>query len=549
MRRSSAGGSQAGSPGRTPMPGLPGSRQAAGSPDGRSPPAASRRMLSRNAVPIRTQRTPDPGQPLPAFPAKAPEIACKALREARNRARYRRQIPEDMSVTNYVWKGKGRMRHTGRETPPPPHIGQSDLECMEKRTGSPTEQGRYLLKGGNAEGYGHGAEGSEVSEQESKKKGPPEAVRRIGYVMKYRPRLQPRAWRSTGYIGNVTLNDQLKCLLASSETEFRDSAPWVEIMQNGMLNDDRPRLSPSVSSLSLHSAGYEWIQPDFGSISAQRKSRLREGVGRKGFTVEGILNGAAEGPIDLRRDGDMEYIGAIDHLGQRTRCAAFGVDRFVGSQFYTGARFNGVNDMGLRLWAYENGFQLESARRDLLGDRTENLAQNSEEWPVDEEGLPAPFWPPPKVPVFNRSERIDVQRALAVNPDWPVAAKPVAIPFEAADTQRKSSPPRPRPNAKDEEREYYTLHHAEDLCPGPPSHAGANFRLHHQGKIIEETSKDLASEALSGLDEPSQDSDGVVEEDGFEHFYPAKPLTFEVEEERQQVSSWRQFEIIMRMII
>ena len=55
----------------------------------------------------------------------------------------------------------------------------------------------------------------------------------------------------------------------------------------------------------------------------------------------GILGGVVNGPIDLRRDGKMDYIGTLDNLGRRTPSAACGVDQLLGQKQYTGQRFNG----------------------------------------------------------------------------------------------------------------------------------------------------------------------------------------------------------------
>ena len=64
----------------------------------------------------------------------------------------------------------------------------------------------------------------------------------------------------------------------------------------------------------------------------------------------GILNGAANGPIDLRRDGKMEYRGALDDVGHRTQVANHAVDGLVRKLQYTKKRFQDVKDMPLRLW-------------------------------------------------------------------------------------------------------------------------------------------------------------------------------------------------------
>ena len=47
---------------------------------------------STNAIPIRAQRSPDPRQPLPLFPAKVNPIPCKAIQQARDASRRRRQV-------------------------------------------------------------------------------------------------------------------------------------------------------------------------------------------------------------------------------------------------------------------------------------------------------------------------------------------------------------------------------------------------------------------------------------------------------------------------
>jgi len=54
-----------------------------------------------------------------------------------------------------------------------------------------------------------------------------------------------------------------------------------------------------------------------------------------------MLGGVVNGPIDLRRDGEMYYVGTLDNLGRRTPSAAFGVDQLLGQKQYTGQRFNG----------------------------------------------------------------------------------------------------------------------------------------------------------------------------------------------------------------
>ena len=62
-----------------------------------------------NAIPIRSQRTPTGYQPLPAFPARVKPIPFKAMQQARDNARFRRQLPVDIAVTNYTWKSKSKV--------------------------------------------------------------------------------------------------------------------------------------------------------------------------------------------------------------------------------------------------------------------------------------------------------------------------------------------------------------------------------------------------------------------------------------------------------
>lgn len=97
------------------------------------------------------------------------------------------QLPVDMSVTNYSWKNKNKAGgEHALSGPLPSHIGQSIVEDEKKpldKPKSPTSPHSQLTDEEEDE-----EEGSDVAEHHSKhkKKGPPEAVRRIGYVMKYR---------------------------------------------------------------------------------------------------------------------------------------------------------------------------------------------------------------------------------------------------------------------------------------------------------------------------------------------------------------------------
>ena len=257
-----------------------------------------------------------------------------------------------------------------------------------------------------------------------KKKKPPEIIRHMGYVMRYNPRLQPRHWKSDIYIGNVSPENKTKCLLASSELAFKKIAPWLEVIEND------PHLGQGSPSVSYEpSRDYEWITTEFANT--QPKSIYSEGIGRKDFTIKGIMNGAVEGHIDLRRDGEVDYTGAIDDMGNRTRAAELGVDRLVGKKQYRSKRFNGVNDMGLRLWALENGYELKEDEIYEDPPSSKQRANTGQDyWPVDDQNVALPFWPPQRLPCFDRSERKDLDKYFSGCPDVAVNARTKAISFD-----------------------------------------------------------------------------------------------------------------------
>jgi len=149
-------------------------------------------VRSGNAIQIRADHKTDPTQPLPASPARALPIPCKAVRQARDAARHRRKLPVDMSVTNYSWKNKDKVR--GKHALSgllPSHIGQSLIEDEKKPVvGKPkSPHSPHLFEDSQrTDEEEDGEEFLDAADNEHRhtKRGPPEAVVRIGYVMKYR---------------------------------------------------------------------------------------------------------------------------------------------------------------------------------------------------------------------------------------------------------------------------------------------------------------------------------------------------------------------------
>jgi hypothetical protein len=484
------------------------------------PPGVQVRMT--NLISIRLQRTPDPGQPLPAFPARARPIPCKAIQQARDAARHRRQLPVDMAVTNYTWKRRGSGWHA-LHGPLPPHVGQTHLEPDQPASapkpkspelpGSDAQQNEEeaLIDAGHA----------------GKKKEPPPVVVRIGYTMKYQPRLQPRRWSTSSYVEQISDRDRTTCLLASSELAFKDSAPWLEMKQDGSVLEDlgAPMLGRDESSLHETSGDYEWIQPDFGP-----KHFHAVPFDRKRLTVKKVLDGAIEGPIDLRRDGCMEYQGSLDDLGNRTSVANFGVDRLVGRAQYNRGRSKSLLDMPLRLWAKESGLQVQ----DGLDEQDVGHAVKPEElWPVDDSGEPLPFWPPPKVKTFNRSDRVDVQESLQRIPDPQPKMVPQRITFEEHVAKVSQLPARAGAWASDVEKEKYVLEHMEDWKPKP----GEALPHSKESRIEEETPTDLMSdsEEVQPQEEEEEEEETEKQNINFRHdvvYHPALPMTFQLSEER-----------------
>jgi hypothetical protein len=476
-------------------------------------------VRTTNLISIRLQRTPDPGQPLPAFPARAKPIPCKAIQQARDAARHRRQLPVDMAVTNYTWKRRGSGWHALRG-PLPPHVGQTHLEpdqpALDPKPKSPE------LPDSDAQ------QNEEGALMPAKQKEPPPVVVRIGYTMKYQPRLRPRAWSTNSYVRQISERHRTNSLLASSELAFKDGAPWLEMMQDGSVLKDlgSPMLVRDESSLLETSGDYEWIQPDFGP-----KHSHAVPFDRKRLTVKKVLDGAVEGPIDLRRDGRMEYQGSLDDLGNRTSLANFGVDRLVGRAQYNSGRFKSLMDMPLRLWAKESGLQLQ----DALDEQDVSHAVKPEEvFPVDDSGEPLPFWPPPKVKTFNRSDRVDVQESLQKIADPQPKVVPQRITFEEHVAKVSQLPAREGVWASDVEKEKYVLEHMEDLKPKP----GGAFPHSKELRIEEETPKDLMSdsEEVQPQEEEEEEEEETEEQKvNFRHedvYHPALPMTFELSEER-----------------
>ena len=174
------------------------------------------------------------------------------------------------------------------------------------------------------------------------------------------------------------------------------------------------------------------------SSQAARPRNVAKGAsGHQTLTVKDVLQGALKLPIDSRRDGDQEYIGAIDNLGQRTPSAAFGHDLLIGNKQYTSSRFRGLCDMRVRLWAKENGYEMENPV-DSMSNKpsgkpragTEDVHVHGKEERDEEDLFPATYWPPPPFNIFNRSERKDVQEVLSKSPDLPRNVPHELISFE-----------------------------------------------------------------------------------------------------------------------
>ena len=407
----------------------------------------------RNKLAIRVNREAPAGQPLPARPAKAHHVPCRAIRQARDLARERRSIPPELSVTNYVWKSKSTFARSGVQ---PTHIGQSVIEDAAKITkpsGAAGLESEIHSPDSDSDNLGDSVVGAESpgakARREKKKKmlWATQFEEPARFRSKFR---QPRGWQTKRYQINVRTSNHVKCMIASSEAEFRSASPYlgaprlldsyvkiepyVEMMDKLAINKEQcpnhslSRVSSLASSVSLSEhadsadLSYGFIRP---VSPEQPRLKPLSPIGRE-LTAKEVLGGALQGHVDLRRDGELEYIGAVDQLGRRSPVAEFGLDRLFRStkKQYTGPEFEGMNDMSLRLWAKENGYEVQGPEADAKPSVLEVGTDGQEEMKAKSPLV----WPPRPFAIFNRSDRKDIQ-ALVIDksPDRPVS-KPESAP-------------------------------------------------------------------------------------------------------------------------